>query len=126
MEKHIGNNTTEKKFTENGEEIMDPTPVASAMKFKQRSQFSDIRRYIANELSRQAAENDQETLQEADDFNVGDDFDPTSPYEEQFDPESGQSTFEAPFIQEKPVSQDESGNQADPPVDKTPSTDKTS
>lgn len=93
------------KFNERGEEIMDPTPVAVPFKFQQRSQFDWMRQFIRNEISRNAAEQGMESFEEANDFDVGEDFDPTTPYEEHFDPETGESSFDRQFVQEEPVEQ---------------------
>lgn len=119
------------KFNEKGEEIMDATPVAHSMKIRPISQFQRIRALIQFELSQKAQQSGLETFEEANDFNVGDDFDPTTPYEEQFDPETGVGQFE--FQQERPIDQKEpktkgkkgDGEQAphadpNPPVDPNP------
>lgn len=73
---------------ENGHEVLDPTPVAPPVGFiQQPSMFEHIRNLVRTELSRRAADSgDLESFEEADDFDVGDDYDPTSPYEQQFDP----------------------------------------
>lgn len=54
-----------------------------------------VRRLVRYEMSQEAANQGQETFEEADDFDVGDDFDPSSPYELNFDQES--------FREERPV-----------------------
>lgn len=115
------------KYNERGEELMDPTPIAVPFKFQQRSQFDWMRQFIRQEVSRHAAEQGYESFEEANDFNVGDDFDPTTPYEEQFDPETGESNFTKPFVQEQPTKPPKKGGEpkakegenppADPPVD---------
>lgn len=85
------------RLNEKGWEIPDQTPVAIPAYIKHRDQRDSIREMIRAELSREMAEIGLETFAEADDFDVGDDFDPTSPYEEQFDPESGQSLWDTPM-----------------------------
>lgn len=72
----------ENKFDERGWEKPDPTPLARAIAFHAPPSLQDqIRRMIAHEMSQQAALNGQETFEEADDFDVGDDYDPKSPWE---------------------------------------------
>lgn len=71
-----------------GKEYPDPTPVAPPIGFiKQPTLAETMRAMIQGEaLRRHARESGAETFEEADDFNVGDDYDPTSPYEEVFEP----------------------------------------
>lgn len=96
-----------------GREYPDPTPVAPPIGFiKQPTMAETMRAMIqSQELRRAAAESGQETFEEADDFNVGDDYDPTSPYEEQFEPlipgpniaEEIATAIHSKFTQEKPA-----------------------
>lgn len=81
---------------QNGHEVLDPTPMAPPVGFiQQPSMFEHIRNLVRTELSRRAAETGElESFEEADDFDIGDDYDPTSPYEVQFEglapaPETG-------------------------------------
>lgn len=69
--------------------------MAPPVGFKPAPSLADqIREMVRSErLAREAAEGGFETFEEADDFDVGDDFDPRTPYEESFDPE-GRSSFE--------------------------------
>lgn len=71
-----------------GKEYPDPTPVAPPLGFiKQPTLAETMRAMIQGEALRRAArESGLETFEEADDFEVGDDYDPTSPYEEVFEP----------------------------------------
>lgn len=71
-----------------GGEVLDGTPVAPPVGYKkQPSMMENIRNMIRSEQLRQAAAAQGfETPEEADDFDIGDDFDPTSPYEHNFDP----------------------------------------
>lgn len=71
-----------------GHEIPDPTPVEPPIGYvKQPSLAEQIRQAILSDrLKREAEEAGLETFEEADDFNVGDDYDPSSPYEETFEP----------------------------------------
>lgn len=74
-------------LTTDGREIPDPTPLAPSVGFiQQPSMIDNIRNMIRSERLRQEAEAaGYETPEEADDFDVGDDYDPTSPYEHDFD-----------------------------------------
>lgn len=75
---------------ERGREIPDPTPIAPPVGYrKQPSLHEQVREALLAEKLRMAYEEGKmETFEEADDFDVGDDFDPTSPYEADFDPMS--------------------------------------
>ncbi len=64
-------------------------PKSSTLKFQSVKQVDTLHELMAR-MSQLAQERGEETLEEADDFDVGDDFDPTSPWEEQFSP-SGES-----------------------------------
>lgn len=60
---------------------------------KQPSLADQIRDMVRSErLAMEMAEAGVETFEEADDFDVGDDYDPNTPYEETFDSE-GRSSF---------------------------------
>lgn len=71
-----------KPLTPGGAEILDPTPMAPPVGwFKQPSMFDHIRAMI-----RQAQlDQEVESFEDADDFDVGDDYDPTSPWEQEHD-----------------------------------------
>lgn len=70
-----------------GRETLDPTPIAPPIGYKKEPSMVEIvRQQIRTEMSRQAVEEGKESFEEADDFDVDDDFDPSSPYEEMFDP----------------------------------------
>lgn len=64
-----------------GHEVLDSEPLAVPLQFRQRSYFDQVREFIKRELSAQSADKGQETFEEADDFDVGDDYDPSSPWE---------------------------------------------
>lgn len=75
-------------LNEYGLETPDPTPVAPPVGYiKQPSMFQQMRDLIRSERLAAIAESQgAETFEQADDFDVGEDYDPTSPYEEHFDP----------------------------------------
>lgn len=64
-------------------ELLDPTPVEVPIGMSKRvpSLHDDMKRYIREEISRQAGDAGFETLEEADDFDVGEEVDPVSRYE---------------------------------------------
>lgn len=76
------------KFDAEGRELPDPTPMAPPIGFKkQPSMVEMIRNMVRSEELRRAAEaQGQESFDEADDFEVGDDVDPSTPYEAEFEP----------------------------------------
>lgn len=71
-----------------GRETLDPTPMAPPIGYnKQPTMVDHIRNLVRSErLAEEVRRAGFETAEEADDFEVGDDFDPTSPYEHNFDP----------------------------------------
>ena len=73
---------------EQGREMPNPTPLAPPLGYKKQPSIREqIRNMVRSEQLRQAADaSGVETFEEADDFDVGDDYDPTSPYEEVFEP----------------------------------------
>lgn len=71
-----------RSLDEKGNEICDPTPAAVSVGFKRPPTLQEqIQRLVRTELSDQAAAQGNETFEEADDFEVGDDYDPKSKYE---------------------------------------------
>lgn len=86
------------KYNEHGEEIPDSQRPELPLGFKKPESLAEqVRRLIRSEHVRQAAmASGHETFEEADDFEVGDDYDPRSPYEEVFDP----TLNEAPEVKE--------------------------
>lgn len=82
--------TGEQLLDEDGKEIPDPTPMAPPLGFKKQDSLAvQIRQMILSErLAQEAREYGGETFEEADDFEIGDDFETEkfSPYEANFDP----------------------------------------
>ena len=65
-----------------GRELPDPTPVAPPLGYvKQPSMFDIIRAQVQQQLSAIALAEGKESWEDAEDFDVGDDFDPISPHE---------------------------------------------
>lgn len=73
-----------------GREYLDPTPIAPPIGYtRTKSLAEQIRDMVRSENLRQLAEAaGHESFEEADDFDMPDGNDPTSPYEEDFDPPS--------------------------------------
>lgn len=76
------------RYNERGEEIPDPTKPEIPLGFKKPESLADqVARLVRSEkMKEEARRHGRETFEEADDFDVGDDYDPRSPYEEIFDP----------------------------------------
>lgn len=94
---HIDPNTGEilnrkgQRLNEAGQELPDPTPIAPPVGYiKQPSLSQLIREMVVREHQRLKSQGeDYESPDEAEDFDVDDDFDPSSPWEENFDPLEG-------------------------------------
>lgn len=71
-----------------GREKPDPIPLSPPIGYKKHPSLAEqIRSMVRSErLSQEARQAGMETFDEADDFDVGEDYDPRSPYEENFDP----------------------------------------
>lgn len=71
-----------------GNEVPDPTPIAPPVGYKRtkpiREQLREM--VVSHHLAEEARRAGHETFAESDDFDVDDDFDPRSPFEEQFEP----------------------------------------
>lgn len=76
---------------ENGHEVPDPRPLSlpSGMKRPETLAQQVARLVRSHELARAASAQGFETLEESEDFDVGDDFDPSTPWELVFDPTLG-------------------------------------
>lgn len=85
MDRRVGKQ--EQRLDAYGRELPDPTPMAPPVGYKKQPSLKDqIRQMVVGErLKAEAAAAGKETFEEADDFEVGDDYDPRSPYEEVFE-----------------------------------------
>lgn len=96
-----GEIVTRPGLNDQGLETPDSTPMAPPIGYnKQPSMFQQMRDLIRSERLAAIAESQgAETFEQADDFEIGDDYDPTSPYEEQFDnpPDPAQEARKAAF-----------------------------
>lgn len=77
---------------ENGGEINDPVPSEPPVGYQVApSMFEQVQAMVRSERLRQEAEEAGfESFEEADDFEIGDDYDPETPYENDFDPPIGE------------------------------------
>lgn len=90
------------RLDENGHEIPDPTPLGIPSGFKRPETLAaQVQRLVQGSLSRHAELQGNESWEEANDFNVDDEFDPTTPFEEFFDPVIGRSVTPLEFEQNK-------------------------
>lgn len=72
---------------EMGHEIPDPQPMVMPAGFRRPETLAEqVARLVKGAVSRMAEEEGAETFEESEDFDVDDDFDPRTPYEEIFDP----------------------------------------
>jgi len=70
------------RFNDKGQEVPDPIPVAVPHNWARPLSLAEqIQRFVRTELSARAAQTEQETFEEADDFDVDEDPDPLSQYE---------------------------------------------
>ncbi|AZL82923.1 hypothetical protein [Apis mellifera associated microvirus 45] len=77
-----------RKQDDEGREIVDPTPMGLPAGFKRPETLAEqVRRLVRTE--KLVDDDDVESWEEANDFDVDDDFDPASPFETVFDPELG-------------------------------------
>lgn len=87
------------ELDEHGYELMDSVPVAPPLGYKKQPSLADqIRDMVKGELLRREVEaQGKESFDEADDFDVDDDdtYDPSSPYEEVFEPDNNKGSAEA-------------------------------
>lgn len=100
-----------RRYDEQGRYHPDPTPIAPPVGYVRSPTIAEqIRTMVRSEgLRRHAELQGADTFEEADDFNVGDDYDPRSPWEEQFEGE-----FSVPLTNQVPAPRD--------PADRNPPT----
>lgn len=76
------------RFTDDGMELVDGRAMEPPVGYQETKSIADMiaEAVRGREIQREMHEAGHETFEEADDFDVGDDFDPTSPYEAFFEP----------------------------------------
>lgn len=85
----------------NGWEIPDPQPLEIPGGFKKPETLQEQIRRLIRAASEDAKNQGLETFEEAEDFNVDDDFDPNTPYEVFFDPVLNREISPQEFEQHK-------------------------
>lgn len=102
------------RLTPEGREVVDGRPMAPPVGYKRSpSLMEQVRAMVRSEhLAREVARAGAETFEEANDFDVGDDYDPSSPYEEYFDPPAPAPVAEAPKTASAPQAGEPSGDPA--------------
>lgn len=76
-----------------GHEVLDDKPPHIPAGFRRPETLQEqVARLVRTHVSREAEEAGYETFEEAEDFEVDDDFDPSSPFETIFDPVLGEVT----------------------------------
>ena len=110
-----------RRYDEFGRFHPDPTPIAPPVGYQRSPTIAEqLRTMVRSEHIRMEAEAaGMDTFEEADDFDVGDDYDPRSPWEEQFYGE-----FDVPLTAQEPVPRDPEDRNppTPPPVGQTSST----
>lgn len=95
---HITHATGEVRQDEYGREIPDPNPVEVPLGMKRPETLAEqVQRLVRTSISAHAEMHGAESFEEADDFDIEEDFDPTTPYETQFDPVIGKDITPADF-----------------------------
>lgn len=91
------------RLNSDGWEIPDPKPVEVPAGFKRPETLAEqVQRLVRTGLSQAAARQGAETFEEAEDFDVeDDDFDPSTPYEAEFDPVLGREVTPQEFQEKK-------------------------
>jgi len=101
------------KLDEKGREVLDTAPMALPVKFNHEPSMAEmVQQQIRVFMSQEADKKGMETFEEAEDFDVDDDYDPSSPWELDFDPVEQKQFFqdqkegtmkeEVPIDQQKP------------------------
>lgn len=77
------------RLNNKGQEVLDDTPVTLPLRFQRGENIADrVRDLVEKELSRRAEHAGYESVDEANDFDVGDDYDPRSDHEVDEDAEA--------------------------------------
>lgn len=72
---------------ENGHELPNPTPMQPAVGYKKQPSIGELMRQAIRQASYEARMMGAETEEEANDFDVGEDQEPSSPWENDFEPD---------------------------------------
>lgn len=88
LDEYLEGSHKNKTLTPEGGEVLDPTPIAPPIGYTRTPSLSEqIRMMVRSEkLAQEARDAGHETFEEADDFDIGEDYEPNSPYQANFDP----------------------------------------
>lgn len=90
------------RLDENGHEVLSTETPAIPLRFKRPTTEADrIRALVAGEMSRMAEAQGFESFEEANDFDIGDDYDPSSEHEIDDEQEHNYATDRDRFFSEK-------------------------
>lgn len=90
-----------------GHEVPDPRPVSIPAGFQRPPSLQEQVRRLLPDMIRQQQEQEVETWEDANDFDVGDDFDPSSPWETIYDPTLGREVTPEEFARNLPQIREE-------------------
>jgi len=112
------------RLDERGREILDGRPMEPPVGYNpQPSLMEKIRRMVHDaQVQRELAKAGAETFDEANDFDVGDDYDPKSPWEKYYEPTSFEQFIAEMEAAQKaePPREPPSGGAAQPPAEGPP------
>lgn len=102
-----------------GRELLDGRPMEPPVGYVKRPSLTEqIRAMVREHAFQQALEaNGVETFEEAEDFDIGDDYDPSSPYEEYFEPTPNEALIQPPAQKPEPPREPPSGGAAQAPAE---------
>lgn len=107
-------------LSENGGELLDSTPMQPPIGYNPQPSMFDVMRKMIADHQRELSEAGYESPEEADDFDVQDDFDPSSPYEHDFDPPADPALIpEVPSGASREVKDPPADGQGTPPAGST-------
>jgi hypothetical protein len=90
--------TGELRQDDKGREIPDPNPIEIPAGMKRPETLAEqVQRLVRRQVSDYAAMHGKETFEEADDLEIDEEFDPSSPFELEFDPVLGREITAADF-----------------------------
>lgn len=79
--------TQEINLDHNGHEMPNPTPMQPPVGYRRQKTIAEQMREMIRQASLEAAQAGAETEEEANDFDVGEDMEPSSPWESDFEPD---------------------------------------
>lgn len=97
-----------RKQTEDGKEIVDNKPLAIPAGFRRPPTLQEqVARLVERDISARAAAVGEESWEEANDFDIDEDFDPSTPWESIYDHELGREVTPAEFKEHWPQIREE-------------------